>query len=69
MKNKCQICGTVEETYPDSPNHILKLCNKHWHGQRYKKMEDFITWFYENHEMEYTKYHYEFLKSTGQMEG
>ena len=35
MKKKCNICGTVEETYIDSPNHILGLCAEH------------IKWFHE----------------------
>ena len=35
MKVKCKICGTVEETYVNSPNHILGLCEKHhqWFNQ------------------------------------
>jgi len=29
MKIKCQICEKVDETYPNSPMHILKLCEEH----------------------------------------
>ena len=41
MKKKCKICGKVEETYPNSPSHILGLCEKHleWFRQEKAKQE------------------------------
>lgn len=39
MKIKCSICGTIEETYPYSPNHILKLCDIHLDWWREKKIK------------------------------